>query len=148
METSKLAKLAFRQTAVFTFLSSSYDATMCSGAELGRKRDICTNSKFLSQPWCGSAPQIAQSANTQQCQPLARLCGVSKMGESDSCKLESWPGDLGDRCAGKYVAPAPAGKFLLGSNPSFCFSPLGIMFLALYCTVLFGMKTALLCADF
>lgn len=43
-------------------------------------------------------------------------------------KFESYGQDPRDRYAAKCGAPVPAGQFLLRSNPSFCFSPLIILF--------------------
>lgn len=80
------------------------------------------DSNLQSQPWDGSSPK-------QHNQPTPRRWpgSVSKMQWIRQLQIRIlWPGNLRNRC----VAPAPAGKFLLGSNPSFCFSPLVIMFLA------------------
>lgn len=64
--------------------------------------------------------------------PCSSRCWQSSVGWVKCSKPDNilWPGDPGDRCTDKWEAQGPVGKFLLGSDPLFYFSPLVIMCLA------------------
>lgn len=79
MKTSKLAKLAFRESdGLLPFvLINPQGMQLCVQGQ--NWVESVPDSNFQSQSGDGSSPQTAQSANTQQQQTVMRLCGVSKM---------------------------------------------------------------------
>lgn len=73
---------------------------------------------------------------------LTELCWLSRVQWARQRLMARWPRG---QCTGKWEAQGPVGKFLVGSDPLFYFSPLVIMFLAI-CIGLLSMHSALSCA--
>lgn len=127
METSKLKWLSENQRDCFLFALIN-PPRMQRWVQGQNWVKSVPDSNFQSQSWDGSSPR-QQTPSSIRCW-RGSLVWI-KYSEPDSQK--AWilrPRDLRDRYTAKCVAPGPVGKFLLGSNPSFCFSPLVIMFLA------------------
>lgn len=128
METSKLKWLSENQRDCFLFALISPPPRMQLSVQGQNWVKSVPDSNFQSQSWDGSSPR-QQTPSSIRCW-RGSLVWI-KYSEPDSQK--AWilrPRDLRDRYTAKCVAPGPVGKFLLGSNPSFCFSPLVMMFLA------------------
>lgn len=123
METSKLSKLDFRPSAAFVLLSILLGCSFVWRDRTGWNLSQGATSRHHSEI---AAPLKQQIPST-----ICRWLGFGEYNAVSQGAVNSnlRAGGPRSRCAAKCAAPAPAGIFLLGSDPSFCFSPLVIIIL-------------------